>query len=78
MFMLSAPVLPGYRSQGVFYFWSLFEVAMAERWLEIPCHLLKINPAHLMINSQTTSDDDIERARKDLSLIFTHTHIYNF
>ena len=39
-------------------------------------HLLKVNPAHLMINSSTTSDKDIEEAVVDLSYFFDEGYIH--
>jgi pyruvate formate lyase activating enzyme len=71
---LSIPVMPGYGDEDS-YFWPL-EIECAEVGTKLHCHLLKINPAHLMINSPTTSDEDIERARKDLSYIFPEEYIH--
>jgi len=70
---LSIPIMPGYSNEDRDYFWpliGLMDGADADDFKKIPCHLLKINPAHLMINERTTSDEDIEKARKDLFHIF--------
>ena len=66
---LSVPIFPGYNNEDGYYFHPL-ATSCAEVGIEIPCHLLKINPAHLMIDAPTTSDEDIERAMEDLSYVF--------
>jgi len=42
---------------------------------DVPIHLLKVNPAHLMINERVTSDEEIEDARKLLSHFFTDIYV---
>jgi pyruvate formate lyase activating enzyme len=72
---LSVPILPGYSNEERDYFWPL-EIECAEVGTKLHCHLLKINPAHLMINFPTTSDEDIEKAKEDLSHIFPEEYIH--
>jgi len=76
---LSIPILPGYSNDDGCYFWpliSLMDGADADDFKKIPCHLLKINPAHLMINERTTSDREIAKAKEDLSYIFSEEYIH--
>ncbi len=71
---LSIPILPGYSNEDHHYFWPL-QCGCAEVGIEIPCHLLKVNPAHLMIDSPATSDEDISHAREDLKYIFEDIYV---
>jgi len=70
---LSIPILPGYNNDG-YYFHPLAQYC-SEVGIEIPCHLLKIHPAHLMIDSPATSDGDIAHAREDLKYIFKDIYV---
>lgn len=70
---LSIPVFPDLKLEER-YFLPLQEVFNTYR-KDTPVHLLKVNPAHLMINERVTSDEDIEKARKDLSHIFKDIYI---
>jgi len=72
---LSIPIMPGYSNDDHRYFWPL-EIGLAEVNKNVPCHLLKINPAHLMIDSPTTSDEDIALAKEHLKYIFDEKYIY--
>ena len=72
---LSIPIFSGYKSGGS-YFMSLEQsVPLMPDQKDTPCHLLKVNPAHLMIDYPTTSDEDIENAREDLSYIFKDIYV---
>lgn len=70
---LSVPILPGYENKDGGYFWPLESFKQYD--IEIPCHLFKVNPAYLMIDSPTTSDEDIKSALADLSEIFSEIHV---
>ncbi len=70
---LSIPVFPDFKLEE-WYFLPLQEVFNTYR-KDTSIHLLKVNPAHLMIDSETTSDEDIERAREILSRYFEHIYV---
>ncbi len=74
---LSIPIYPGYNNDNGWYFLPLEQsVFLMPMGKQTHCHLLKINPAHLMINEPTTSDEDIEKAKEDLSHIFSEENIH--
>jgi pyruvate formate lyase activating enzyme len=66
---LSIPIMPGFRKDNS-YFEPLSFLADCKNVFNLHCHLLKIYPAHLMIDSLTTSDEDIEKAKEALYSIF--------
>ncbi len=67
---ISIPVFPNIDMNG--YFFPLEMVAANN---DVPCHLLKVNPAHLMINERTTYNDEIEIVREKLSHIFSKVYV---
>lgn len=69
----SIPIFPDVETNNGEYFWPLELLTEVEN--DIPCHLLKVNPAYLMINERATSDEEIESARERLQWIFPTIYI---
>jgi pyruvate formate lyase activating enzyme len=70
---LSIPVFPDAVYDDGEYFWPLELLTEVEN--DIPCHLLKINPAHLMIGERATSDEEMLKAKEMLAYFFKKIYI---
>jgi pyruvate formate lyase activating enzyme len=69
---VSIPVYGGVDMKGFLYH---FCEEMKSLQLDIPCHLLKMTPAHLMIDAPMTSNEEVEVAKDILSGYFTNIYM---
>ena len=72
---ISIPIMPGFKNNYYDYLFPL-KIIFFRTKRNIPIHLLKINPAHLMIDKNVTSDEDILMAKKILLESFDDKYIY--